>query len=58
MLLSIIIPLYNTGKFVSQALHSIQNQTFTDFECIIVDDGSTDQSVQVAQTFTQHDVRF
>lgn len=58
MLLSIIVPLYNTGKFVSQALHSIQNQTFTDFECIIVDDGSTDQSVQVAQTFTQHDARF
>ena len=58
MLLSIIVPLYNTGKFVSQTLHSIQNQTFTDFECIIVDDGSTDQSVQVAQTFTQHDARF
>lgn len=44
MLLSIIIPDYNDGKYLNKALHSVFEQSFTDYEVIIVNDGSTDQS--------------
>ncbi|MBP5262411.1 MAG: glycosyltransferase, partial [Clostridiales bacterium] len=39
---SIILPAYNTGKYICKCIESIQNQTFGDWELIIVDDGSTD----------------
>lgn len=41
-LISIIIPAYNVSPWLSATLHSVQDQTFTNWECIIVDDGSTD----------------
>lgn len=41
-LISIIIPAYNVSPWLSATLHSVQAQTFTNWECIIVDDGSTD----------------
>ena len=41
---SIIIPVYNKEKFISNTLKSVFNQTFQDFEIIIVNDGSTDES--------------
>lgn len=44
---SIIIPLYNREKTISRAIESILNQTFQDFEIIVVDDCSTDQSAEV-----------
>ena len=40
--ISIIIPIYNTEKYLEQCLESIVNQTFADFEAICIDDGSTD----------------
>lgn len=46
---SIIVPLYNKAPYVHKALESIIAQTFTDWECIIVDDGSTDHSQQVVE---------
>lgn len=58
MLLSIIVPFYNTEKYLQKTLKSIQNQTFTDFECIIINDGSTDSSVEIAQSFVKNDSRF
>lgn len=47
---SVIVPLYNKAPFVKKALESIISQTFTDWECIIVDDGSTDNSADIAQS--------
>ena len=45
--LSIIVPVYNVAPYLKQCLDSISQQTFKAFECIIVDDGSTDNSVEV-----------
>ena len=50
---SIIIPLYNAEKYVEHTLMSLSQQTFTDFEAIIVDDCSTDDSVKIVQEFQQ-----
>lgn len=55
---SIIIPCYNQEKFLQQALEGLQRQSLTDYECIVVDDGSTDSSAQVAQRFVERDSRF
>lgn len=44
MLISIIVPVYNSEKYIVQCVQSILNQTFQDFELILVDDGSTDRS--------------
>ena len=49
---SIIIPLYNKVPYVRKALESIVYQTFTDWECIIVDDGSTDNSAAICEEFS------
>ncbi len=44
---SVLIPCYNHQDFVSQTINSVMNQTFSDFELIVIDDGSTDNSVAV-----------
>jgi glycosyltransferase involved in cell wall biosynthesis len=51
MKVSIGIPFYNPGRFFRASIESILKQTFTDFELILVDDGSTDNSLEVAQSF-------
>ena len=43
--ISLIIPVYNVEKYLTRALKSVEEQTFKNFEVIIVDDGSTDKSV-------------
>ena len=47
--ISIIIPVYNIEKYISNSIKSIINQTDKDFEVIIIDDGSTDNSIAIAQ---------
>jgi len=54
---SVIIPLYNKEKSVSSTLQSVLNQTFKKFEVIVVDDGSTDDSVRVVNQFTDKRIR-
>lgn len=55
---SIIVPVYNVGEYINDAIMSIKNQTFRDFECIIVDDGSTDNCIKLIYPFIKDDKRF
>ncbi|MDO4487904.1 MAG: glycosyltransferase family 2 protein [Eubacteriales bacterium] len=55
---SIIIPVYNMEKYLMRALMSIKEETFTDYEVLIVDDGSTDKSPQMIDEFAAKDERF
>ena len=52
---SIIVPLYNKAPYVRHALESIATQTFRDYEVIVVDDGSTDGSLDVVRDFVRND---
>ncbi len=55
---SIIIPVYNAERYLKQCLSSIQKQTFADFEVVLVDDGSKDNSLQICNSFAEVDSRF
>jgi glycosyltransferase involved in cell wall biosynthesis len=56
-LVSVITPVHNSGDFVGEAIRSVQAQTFSDWEMIIVDDCSTDDSAQIVETFLAEDDR-
>ncbi len=56
--ISVIVPVYNADKWIEDCLTSIQNQSFQDFEVIIVDDGSIDQSGYICDQFASNDSRF
>lgn len=57
-MISIIIPVYNTEKYLRRCLDSIVAQTYKDFECIMVDDGSTDASGKICDEYATKDNRF
>ena len=56
--ISIIIPMYNVEKYLRRCLDSVQNQTFSDFQAICVNDGSPDNSGQIAEEYAARDNRF
>ena len=56
--LSVVVPLYNVGEYVEPCLDSIARQTWSDFEAILVDDGSPDDSAVIAKEFCSRDSRF
>lgn len=56
-LLSVIVPVYKVEKFVGRCLNSIIAQTFTNWECIIVDDGSPDNCGKICDEYAQRDNR-
>ena len=56
--ISIIIPIYNTEKYLVRCLDSIKAQNFTDWECILVNDGSTDNSEALCERYADEDSRF
>ncbi|HBP26725.1 MAG TPA: glycosyltransferase family 2 protein, partial [Alphaproteobacteria bacterium] len=55
---SIIIANYNFAKYIGDALESVHAQSFRDWECIVIDDGSTDDSAQIIKRFCRRDARF
>lgn len=56
--ISIIVPVYNVELYLSRCLDSIINQTYTNFECILIDDGSTDRSGDICDKYVSIDSRF
>lgn len=55
---SIICSAYNVGQYIERCLNSLSEQTMNDWECIIIDDGSTDKSGEIADSFAATDSRF
>lgn len=56
-MITIIVPFYNTEKYLKECLLSIKNQLYIDYECLMIDDGSTDASRKIAEEFLD-DSRF
>ena len=56
-LISVIIPVYNAEKYLSDCIHSVLEQTYPNFEVICIDDGSTDHSVQILKRFNSSKIK-
>ena len=56
--ISVIVPVYNKAAYLPKCLESLQNQTYRQIEVLLVDDGSTDASPEICQTFCAKDKRF
>lgn len=57
-IVSIIMPSYNTAKYIQQSIQSVINQTFTSWELIIVDDNSTDDTKKIVENFNDNRIKF
>ena len=57
-MISIIVPVYNVEEYLEECIESIRQQTFTDFEVILVNDGSTDYSKEICEEYCRKDSRF
>ena len=56
-LVSVVVPTYNYGRFIGETLESLRAQTYREWECIVVDDGSTDDTEDVVESFIVRDPR-
>lgn len=57
-LVSIIIPVYNSELYLNECLNSVMNQTYNNFECLLINDGSTDNSKEICESYCREDNRF
>jgi glycosyltransferase involved in cell wall biosynthesis len=57
-MVSIIIPYFNSAKFFAETLDSVLNQSIPDWECLLIDDGSSDESGSIVDEYVQKDTRF
>ena len=57
-LISVIVPCYNQAQYLDECLQSVLNQTYQDWECIIVNDGSPDNTEEIAKNWVEKDARF
>jgi len=57
-LVSIVIPCYNSESFLRETLESVLEQTFQDWECLIINNGSTDKTVEIGEAYSLNDSRF
>ena len=57
-LVSIIIPAYNAEKTIEKCIRSVLDQSFTDLECIVVDDGSNDNTASIIQNIEDPRLRY
>lgn len=57
-MISVLMPVYNVSKYLEKTLESVKAQTYTDFEVIMVDDGSTDSSGTICDKWAENDARF
>ena len=58
MKVSVIVPVYNTEKYIEKCLLTIKNQTLSDFECLVINDGTKDNSIEIAKNVVGNDNRF
>lgn len=56
-MITIVIPAFNVGQYLESCLESILNQTYQNFEIILIDDGSTDNTSRICDTYSQRDTR-
>lgn len=56
-LVSVIMPAYNAARFIEEAIQSVQAQTITNWELLVIDDGSKDESLRIAQQLAKDDIR-
>jgi glycosyl transferase, family 2/glycosyl transferase family 8 len=57
-LISIVVPIYNVENYLRMCLDSIQNQTYQNFECLLINDGSPDNSADICREYVEKDSRF
>jgi len=58
MKVSVIVPVYNVEKYIAKCLDSIKNQSLSDFECLVINDGTKDNSINIAKDTVKGDKRF
>ena len=56
--ISVLMPVYNGARYLREALDSIFSQSFTDFECVLIDDGSTDQTTEIIESYTDSRITY
>ena len=57
-LISIIVPIFNVENYLRECLDSIHHQTYENFECLLIDDGSPDNSAEICREYVAKDSRF